>query len=99
MNIELGPRQSEDAVNAQNVVLRMLTALLDKAVAGVPASRYVWGIVALAAAAEIVNLVLRGLGRGSMVVLVAMFVGMALFFLFTRIAQAADDIIVKLAGQ
>jgi hypothetical protein len=73
-----------------------LAALLDKAVALVPRMGLAWGIVGIAAAAAIVNVIL-GLNRLAFVSGFLVFSGMVVLFAFTQIP--ARDRVTRIAGQ
>ena len=74
----------------------MLTALLDRAVAHVPRIGLAWGVVGIAAAAAIVNLIL-GLNKLALASGFFVFVGMVILFAFTHIPER--DRVTRIAAQ
>jgi hypothetical protein len=73
-----------------------LTALLDRAVAFVPRVGLAWGIVGVAAAAAIINVIL-GLNKLALASVFLIFAGMVIVFVFSQIP--ARDPVTRAAGR
>jgi hypothetical protein len=91
-----GPR--EPAVrDGTPAALTDLIGLLDRAVKVVPAAGYFWGIIAASVTVAIISR-LNGLNRLTFVAMLAAFVAMFIFYVFSRM-ERSNDVVVKLVGR
>jgi hypothetical protein len=99
-NIGADPSHRREASAAprddRSPTLTGLVSLLDHAVRQVPAAGYFWGVVAANATVAIISRI-NGLNKVTFIAILAAFVAMFIFYVFSRMEKATDPV-VKLVG-